>query len=281
MHHCCLIPSLPSDLLYQAAQFAWRVNPCNRPGVSLEPARISVMTTKWWGPKGVHLTVGFMEQIQDALADKIISYMNVWSKSANIKFSRTKTDPQVRISRGKGGYWSYLGTDILHVPKGQQTMNLEGFTLNTPDSEFARVIPHETFHTCGGPHEHMRKELVDLLDPSKTTAYFQSTQGWTAEEVRRQVLTPLDEASLMGTPPDQTSIMCYQIPGQCTKDGHPILGGSVVNQTDFNFAAKIYPKDSAPPEPPVPPSVSVDRYRITLEVSGQNLTVGNFRTEKM
>ena len=45
-----------------------------------------------------------------------------------------------------------------------------------------------------------------------------------------------------GTPPDQTSIMCYQLPGSITKDGQPILGGTDINATDATFAGGIYPK---------------------------------------
>ena len=44
------------------------------------------------------------------------------------------------------------------------------------------------------------------------------------------------------TPPDQTSIMCYQLPGSITRDGRPILGGPDINQTDYAFAGRIYPR---------------------------------------
>ena len=60
--------------------------------------------------------------------------------------------------------------------------------------------------------------------------------------VDQQVLTPLDERTLMATPADQTSIMCYQLPGSITRDGRPIIGGSDINQSDYNFVGQIYPK---------------------------------------
>jgi hypothetical protein len=56
-----------------------------------------------------------------------------------------------------------------------------------------------------------------------------------------QVLTPLDQASIMGTHPDDTSIMCYQLPGSITRDGRPIPGGSDINATDRAFMEHIYP----------------------------------------
>ena len=104
-------------------------------------------------------------------------------------------------------------------------MNLEQFTMDTPDSEFHRVVRHETGHTLGFPHEHMRKELVSLIDEEKAVAYFASADGWSREETVQQVLTPLDDATLKETPhADATSIMRYEIPGEITKNGQPIPG---------------------------------------------------------
>jgi len=122
-------------------------------------------------------------------------------------------------------------------------MNLEAFTMATPESEFHRVVRHETGHTMGFPHEHMRRELVNKIDPDKAIAFFGQTQGWSRQEVIAQVLTPLEESSLLGTAhADPNSIMCYQIPGSLTKDGKPIVGGLDIDSQDFAFAAKIYPK---------------------------------------
>jgi hypothetical protein len=120
-------------------------------------------------------------------------------------------------------------------------MNLEGFTMRTSPSEFRRVVCHEAGHTLGFPHEHMRRELVQRIDPAKAYPYFRRTDGWSREDVDAQVLTPLNQQTIVGTQPDQTSIMCYQLPGSITRDGRPILGGTRINETDFKFAAVIYP----------------------------------------
>ena len=112
------------------------------------------------------------------------------------------------------------------------------------ESEFHRVVRHETGHTLGFPHEHMRRELVQLIDEAKAIAFFGQTQGWSPEEVRQQVLTPLEESSLLGTAhADPHSIMCYQIPGSITKTGQPIIGGTDIDKRDYAFAASIYPKN--------------------------------------
>jgi hypothetical protein len=251
----CTPKSLPKHLQVRAAKTATEINPVNAPAVGFvpeddalaavvsEPLRIAVMTSKYWGPTKRRLTVSFMETSPANLRARILSHMNAWSCA--IQFVQTSGTGQVRISRGAGGYWSYLGTDILHISSSRQTMNLEGFTMNTPESEFKRVIRHETGHTLGFPHEHMRREIVARIDREKAYDYFRRTQGWSQSMVDQQVLTPLDERSIFGTPTDQTSIMCYQLPGLITNDGNPVLGGTDINPTDRAFAKRIYPLPAA------------------------------------
>lgn len=251
----CTPRFLPHDMWDAAARTAVEINPVNHPPVErmmglvpdLSPrAAIAALTTKYWhNAEGVKLTVGFLDDAPADLRTRIVMHMNAWAKTANVKFTQTKTDPQVRIARqsgGDGGYWSYLGTDILHIAAEQPTMNLEAFSMSTPDSEFHRVVRHETGHTLGFPHEHMRKALVAKIDPKKAIAYFESTQGWSAAETKAQVLTPIEESSLVGTKADPRSIMCYQIPGSITKDGKPIVGGTDIDALDYDFAGHLYPK---------------------------------------
>lgn len=251
----CSPRRLPQNLLIKAAKTAVSYNPLNHPPLHrlsrllpdfvASPERIAVITTKYWGVGGVKLTVGFLDNEPADLRKRILLHMNAWNKTANIKFVESKTSPQVRIAReggANGGYWSYLGTDVLHISKSKQTMNLEAFTMKTPESEYHRVVRHETGHTLGFPHEHMRKALVDKIDVAKAIAFFWQDQGWNEQEVRAQVLTPIEESSLRGTKADPKSIMCYQLPGSITKDGKPIIGGIDIDKTDAAFAASIYPK---------------------------------------
>jgi len=262
----CTPVSVPEELRLAAAARAVAVNPANapradrivriveqllgpyqRPDYVLPPDHLALLTQKRWPAAGARLTVGFLEPTGAELRERILLQMNAWSQFCNVRFQWTQTDPQVRISRGPGGYWSYLGTDVLAIPAGRPTMNLEGFTTQTPESEFVRVVRHETGHTLGFPHEHMRRELVAKIDPAKAIAYYGRTQGWSAAEVRQQVLTPLEEQSVLGTErADETSVMCYQIPGSLTRDGRPILGGADISESDKAFAAKVYPKAEQP-----------------------------------
>jgi hypothetical protein len=255
----CSIKLLPQRLRVQAAETAIRKHPANGIGfpsvaaasmaLGIQPSRIAVLIQKYWGPQQRQFTVSFMEQPANDLRARILSHMNAWASRCGVSFIETSGVGQVRISLEGEGYWSYLGTDILHIPEDRPTMNLQDFSMGTPESEYHRVVRHETGHTLGFPHEHMREELVALIDPDKAYDYFLKTQGWDKQTVDQQVLTPLDQSSIMGTPPDQTSIMCYQLPGLITKNGKPITGGIDINETDFGFAAQIYPKSGA--QPPV------------------------------
>jgi len=264
----CTPKRLPDDMTIQAADHAISVNPLNRPPVEralglLPPETVNknflaILTAKRWKTNGVRLTVGFLETTPADLRARIVAHMNAWSKTANVEFTETQgADANVRILReNTDGYWSYLGTDIMLIDRGQPTMNLQGFTMRTPDEEFHRVVRHETGHTLGFPHEHMRRKLVELIDPEKAIAYFMATQGWSREQVIQQVLTPIQDSSLLGASrADGDSIMCYQIPGALTKSGDPIPGGLDIDALDYEFAATCYPKPplaAAPSRPATP-----------------------------
>lgn len=252
----CTPMHLPGDQLHDAASVAEQENPFNRPNherlAQVLPAGapmaefISVMTTKYWRTNGVRLGVGFMDNPPNELRSRILQHMNAWGQSANVQFSESSTDPAVRISRDQAGHWSYIGTDILLIDKNQPTMNLQGFTMNTPDSEFYRVVRHETGHTLGCPHEHMRAEIIALIDEQKAIQFYGATQGWNEAQVRAQVLTPLPASSIWATTsPDRQSIMCYQIPASITKNGVAIPGGLDIDAIDYEFMARVYPKPAA------------------------------------
>jgi hypothetical protein len=254
----CTTRLLPPELRIEAAKQAVATYPKNLPeGASIDDLdkdggdRLAIVVQKRWGPS-VDLTVGFLDNPERELRDKILAHLNAWARDAAVRFHEVDTDPIVRIGRfsdydkpGYGGYWSNVGTDIKSIRPDQPTMNFQGFTLATPDREFHRVVRHEAGHTLGFPHEHMRRELVERLDRDKVIAAYKVTEGWSEQEVIDQVLTPLEESSILGTAvTDETSIMCYQIEGELTLDGKPIVGGLDINETDYHFASLVYPRPS-------------------------------------
>ena len=224
------------------------------------PEALAIMTQKYWGTDGVRLTVGFIDVAPYPslrLQAKIVAYMNKWSQYCNAAFMLTRGNPQaadVRVSLlgekkrngvvvKEGGYWSYIGTDIWSIARDEPTMNLQGFSLDTPDIEYARVVIHETGHTLGFPHEHMRTEIVDGIDVEKAVAHFLQTDGWSRETTIQQVLTPLNPASIRATEKaDTQSIMCYSLPAEIMKNGIGVPGGTVIDTLDASFAASQYPR---------------------------------------
>jgi hypothetical protein len=255
----CVPRHLPRSEWPRAATNAIKVKPDNRPPglevdevpVTADGERLALDVTRYWGENGVNLTVGFFETPSTALRKRILLHLYAWGEHANVRFVESDTDPKVRIARwdaseaapNEDGYWSYIGTDILLYAPDRPTMNLEAFTMKTPESDFVRLVRHEAGHTLGFPHEHMRKAFVERLDREKVIREYMTTQGWSRQEVIDQVLTPLEDSSLLGTPAAEAdSIMCYQIKGRLTLDGQPIVGGTDITPSDHAFAAQVYPE---------------------------------------
>ena len=271
--HHCEIRELAVERRQEAALAAVEINPANAPmrqvlaatmtAFSLpstdeiigdlisDPQFLAVLTQKYWGSAGKDFSVSFLDNPTSAFKSKCLAHANVWGKYCNVTFRETSSKTgDIRLLRTRGGYWSYLGTDIRLVSPNEQTMNLEGFNENTSDSEFMRVVPHEFGHSMGFPHEHMREQIIRKLNRAKTIAWFRQKYGWSESMVVSNVLTPLSEASIMGTPnADEASIMTYQLPGAITNDGKPIIGGSTLSEADIAFSIKLYPKETAPPPP--------------------------------
>lgn len=216
--------------------------------------RLALVKGFRWPKSGVLLSVQFLDTKSKELRRTILKHMNAWNKTANIKFTETNEAGHVRITRTKGdGHWSWVGTQILEITDPDEpTMNLDGFTMNTPESEFLRVVRHEAGHTLGFDHEHLRGEFVSRIDVEKAIAYYaEPPNEWTPDDTRAQVLTPLEKKSIMGTTvADPLSIMCYHVPAEITTDGVAIPGGVNINKRDFEFAGKVYPKTGKSPLPP-------------------------------
>jgi hypothetical protein len=247
----CRVKRLPNRLRMKAADLAVQINPRNdaarRRGEAVRGGREIAVAQEWyWGPTPRTLSVSFLSSITAARRDRILEHLNAWSQTGCVDFQWTQQTGDVRIafinSGEQAGYWSYLGTQIRLIPTNRPTMNLEGFDGTKSEATYRRVVRHEAGHTLGFEHEHMRPELVQRIDRQKAYDYFWETEGWSPTDVDQQVLTPLVDADLIASTPDQDSIMCYMLPGTITTDGEPIRGGADINPRDYAFAAQIYPK---------------------------------------
>jgi hypothetical protein len=254
----CKIRLLPQERWVEGARIARTINPANGvnlralqsgvPGTVIPPQHLALLTAKFWWTGGVHLTVSFLDDAEQDLQQRILSHMNAWGQYCDAHFTLVDSGGDVRIARiPDDGYWSYLGTDVKAIPADQPTMNLEGFSMDVPESEYHRVVRHETGHTLGFPHEHMRDQIIARIDRDKAIQYFEATQGWSEQVVIDQVLTPFDNSALIATAQaDENSIMCYGLPDQIMTDGVAVPGGLDIDPMDQQFAATMYPPTSSP-----------------------------------
>lgn len=216
--------------------------------------KIALQTDKKWLGNGVRLRVGFIDNPlpDQALRQKITDNMNAWSEFCNVRFTLVD-DPigaEVRISfSGKvlgenhPGYWSELGIDVLGVDYPKPTMMLTRVN-ERPESFFGSLVQHETGHTLGFVHEHLRSQIVDWIDPAKAIKYYGGPpDSWSEEKTRSNVLQPLKTNELTATAePDIHSIMCYSISTSILKEGAPpITGGDTFSEHDKSHAAFVYP----------------------------------------
>ena len=111
----CTIKMLPESEWTSAASRAVEINPTNAPAVTalraaspgavIQPQHLALLTSKYWGARGIRLTVGFLDNPPADLKARIVSHMNAWGKWSNVQFSETGSNPQVRIARTAGdGY---------------------------------------------------------------------------------------------------------------------------------------------------------------------------------
>ena len=59
------------------------------PDVVIQPEHLALLTAKYWGAKGVRLTVGFLDNPPADLKARILSHMNAWGEWSNVQFSES------------------------------------------------------------------------------------------------------------------------------------------------------------------------------------------------
>jgi hypothetical protein len=241
----CTIKRLPPELAERAAEIAVQVNTANAsPSISTgssEPARLIFDTTRFWGREPRELSGSFLDDPPRELRKQIMGHLNAWSTSTNKSFGETRGRGEIRISFRRTGFWSFIGTDVLSHLRDGATMNLD-FRGDYDEKRMRRLVRHEAGHTLGCEHEHLRREVIMRIDRQRAYDHFERTEGWSRRKVDEQVLTPLEERSVLGTPLDQHSIMCYHLPGKIMKDRRAVPGGDDISDSDHAFAARMYPK---------------------------------------
>ncbi|KAJ8073586.1 hypothetical protein PM082_011864 [Marasmius tenuissimus] len=217
-----------------------------------------------WGGNGIRLRVAFIDKPAPCLTlqQRIVGHMNDWSDCCNVRFTLLHSEDsddqlaaaEVRISfsgkvlgKKNGGYWSCVGTGILQKTNWREpTMMLTGYNTDDLSSvDFIRNVLHETGHTLGLAHEHLRSEIVRRIDKKKGYDFWREKEDWNKSVVDYNVLRALKPSEyLFSEVLDLHSIMCYPIDESILKDGMkdpPITGGNVITEHDKELAGTWYP----------------------------------------
>lgn len=201
-----------------------------------------------WGPRskfwenGTHLRVRFLggssSQQQRAWArfqqvDALVGLTFCFVESG-------PSDIRVTFTPG-GGHWAYLGNSCRGIPQTATTMNLALTAWDSSD-EWDRVVVHEILHALGFSHEHQHPSSNIPWDREQVYADYAQTQGWSREQIDRQVLNRESVADWVGTEYDAGSIMEYPInPSHVTDARYAVGWNRTLSEKDIAFLAKTYP----------------------------------------
>ncbi|WP_447403036.1 M12 family metallopeptidase (plasmid) [Lysinibacillus sp. fkY74-1] len=221
----------------------------NKPGDGASlPRYFAVASNYLWEP-GTEIRVRFLEDppripVDPIVKSKIESCAREWEKYANIKLSfGNHPDAEIRIafdSGENGGYWSRIGTDCKRINKNEPTMNYEGFTSNTSESVYYRVVLHEFGHALGLYHEHQGPEAASVIKWNREAVKnYYKNKGWNEETIQRNIFEINNSTNY--THFDKESIMVYAIDPSLTEDGFFVEWNYKLSDIDKQFIKKIYP----------------------------------------
>jgi hypothetical protein len=197
---------------------------------------------------GRTLKVFFIGSWPDWASDRVMALMKRWSIQANIHIERTtdRAASDVRVDKDPSdGSWSYLGTDVLAIPKDETTMNL-GWILDTENDFEAsrRVVVHEMGHTLSFGHEQAHPEGdIDWNREAVYEYYGGPPNYWSRAQVDAQVFQKYQGAPVTNfSEYDRHSIMHYAIPAAFVTDPNDVVGWNTKRSPlDKRYAALWYP----------------------------------------
>ena len=229
---------------------------------SLPPFAEAIMGLKgtFWEP-GQVLGVRFLNG-STALQSNVMKRFDKWTElGGNLSYKQTTSKgAEIRVAfPNDGASWSYIGTDALHIPLNQQTINFGWFDNQTDDAELDRTGLHEIGHSRGYLHEHTRPEVLALLNKAAVYADLMGPpNNWTKADVDAQVFNTPDPSTVVETPVDINSIMEYPWSAADTLNHVAIVGGQELTAYDIQLDKQLYPWPSTPTTPtqPTPPVVT-------------------------
>ncbi len=172
----------------------------------------------------------------------------VWKAlGIGISFKEISTvdDSLVRIGFDyTDGSWSYVGRDILTIPKTEKTMNF-GWDL-TADSYGMTTALHEIGHTIGFQHEHQSPFSGIEWDTNAVYAAFSAPpNNWPKNEIDSNIISKLAPNQVQGSAWDPKSIMEYEFgPGLVLQPAAykaGIFPPGILSANDIKGVKSFYP----------------------------------------
>lgn len=189
------------------------------PSVSRDRVRLIQLISKKW-VNGTTLRYYFFENAPYSAGneqkDIVRRGFKLWKDlGIGIKFEEVQdiSEAEIRIGFLQGdGSWSYIGRDVIDIPRqGERTMNF-GWNLKTDPREVG-VAVHEIGHTLGFPHEHQNPFSGIQWNEEAVYNYFAGDPNyWDRDETFQNILRKLEVSEVEGSQWDPNSIMSYAFP---------------------------------------------------------------------
>jgi len=190
-----------------------------------------------------------MQKTNAADANSVIKAVAEWQNAVK-GLTLEKTDDwnkaMIRIAFPyQGASYSYVGTDNLLVSAPEPTMVFGWSLADTWGRQTAR---HEWGHALGFYHEHQNPFSGIIWDEREVLRTFSGPpNNWSEEQIRHNILTPMNKQDVEGSNWDSDSVMHYEFgpklikyPPYYSQYGlYPQING--LSKTDIKRAELFYP----------------------------------------
>lgn len=192
-----------------------------------------------WNP-GDSIGVSFVNG-SEKLLQRVEEVIKIWEQYANIHFDFSSTDPIIKIKFESSSNDSKIGTEYLNFKDKNVNMNFALLNPNSSDEDVHKIILHEFGHALGLVHEHFNPVCLECFDVNAVMNHFKKNVGLNEADIKNNVLRKYVVNQFMFSEFDPHSIMIYDIPSSCMKDGRSFKQPFELSDIDKKFISEIYP----------------------------------------